>query len=190
MRGRLTGVGGFMTVRRRTWILAFAVPGMTLTGDETQRRVPMRDVSIRGSATAATREVALVVQTVIASRLGRFAVNARMHLTYDCRSHFTGTVAYHPLVRLFARIKRLDLITRVVGSVEAAGATGCPALDVKDIHGGAKAEATELAGYVWLGRDSLGFHGPAWMLGDTSYHSVVASHRGLHKIVLRVSMFE
>ncbi|MEK7401199.1 MAG: hypothetical protein AABZ80_02430 [Gemmatimonadota bacterium] len=177
--------------RKGTWILAFALPGMAMSGDDTQRRtVPMKDVAIRGSAVAATRAIALVVQSVIGTPIGRIPVNARMRLTYDCQSRFTGAVTYHPLVRLFAKIKGVDLVAHMQGSVSQEGGGDCPLMDAPDIQGRAKADATEMSGFIWLGRDSLGFRGPAWMLGDTSYHSVLAAQRGARKIVLRVSMYE
>lgn len=176
------------------WHMLFAiVPCLALTnGEGDPQPVPMRDVTIRGSAQAEAKEVKLVVQAAIGTPIGRIPINGHIRLRYDCSSEFTATVSYHALVRFFAKLKHVDLITAMDGRVQLEGqeSSECPVMAVQQIVGRAEVEATQLSGWLKLDGDSLAFRGPAWMVGDSSYHSVAASIRGGRQLELRVNMYE
>ena len=69
-------------------------------------------------------------------------------------------------------------------------AAACPVMDAKNIQGRAEVEVTELSGWLNIDSDSLGFRGPAWMMGDSSYHALLAgTHRG-RRLQMSVNMYE
>lgn len=176
-------------------VLAMVIPCVTLAASATEQTpVPMRDVTIRGSA-AGTPEggtVSLVVQATIGTPLGRIPINSHMKLSYDCGAEFRGRMSYHPLVRMVAKVKGMDLIRTVSGRIEAdsAGTRACPGQTVGQISGAARVDAMTLSGYLRLDGDSVGFQGPSWMAGDTSYHSMLSARRGERQLVMAVSMYE
>lgn len=176
-------------------VLAMVLPCVTLGASaKDQTPVPMRDVTIRGSAAGSPQggTVSLVVRATIGTPLGRIPINSYMRLSYDCAAEFRGRMSYHPLVRVFAKVKGMDLIRTVNGRIESdsAGAGACPGQTVGQIAGAARVDAMMLSGFLRLDGDSVGFGGPSWMAGDTSYHSVLSAERGGRRLVLTVSMYE
>jgi hypothetical protein len=179
---------------RAGWrFMAALVPALALSEVaevDDKKPVPMRDVQFTGSADSVSRRVAIVMEAAIATPLGRIPIRGHIRLTYDCQSKFAGTVSYHPLVRFFAKLKRVDLIGAIDGEASAGAESSCPTMLVHRIHGRAKVDAHELSGWVTLDGDSLSFRGPAWLAGDTAYHSVLSAVRGGRPIEMRVAMFE
>ena len=176
-------------------VLAMVIPCVTLGGPANdQAPVPMRDVTIRGSAAGSGEggTVSLVVQATIGTPLGRIPINSHMRLSYDCAAEFRGRMSYHPLVRVFARVKGMDLIRTVSGRIESdsAGTSACPGQTIGQISGAARVDAMTLSGFLRLDGDSVGFRGPSWMAGDTSYHATLDAERGGRRLVMAVSMYE
>jgi len=179
-------------VPRSRWRMLFAVvPCLTLTeGDGDQHPVPMRDVAIRGRAHGLSREVNVVLRARIATPIGKIPIDGHMRLLYDCTSAFTAKVSYNPFVRFFAKLKRVDLITEIDGRVQIDSAPPCPTMDAQRILGRAEIEVTQLSGWLNIDNDSLAFRGPAWMMGDSSYHALLAgTHRG-RRMQMSVNMYE
>ena len=174
-------------MRWYSWCLV--APHLLLGGDAPSKPVPMRDVRIRGEA-ASERRVTAVLEARIGTPIGKIPINGHLQLTYDCSSSFSGTISYHPIVRFFAKLKHVDLITVVRGGVELDGPSSCPAMVVREIRGAAVVDTTQLSGWLLFDTDSLAFSGPAWMVGDTSYHANLATSRAGHPMTLKVSMFE
>lgn len=175
-------------MRLYTWCLV--APWLVLSGDEAQKPVPMRDVAIRGEASGAVRQVKVVLEARIGTPIGKVPINGHLRLEYDCESAFSGTISYNPIVRLFAKIKGVDLITVVKGAVEVEEGESCPAMDVRMIRGRAQVDTTQLSGLILFDGDSLPFRGPAWMVGDTSYHAKLAASLRGKAVHMTVSMFE
>lgn len=172
------------------WSWLVVAPCLVLAGDDAQKPVPMRDVAIRGAATGASRQVKLVLEARIGTPFGRVPINGHVKLGYDCDAAFRGTISYHPVVRLFAKLKGVDLITVLRGGVRLEEGRECPAMEVREIRGRADVQATQLSGWLLFDGDSLSFRGPAWMVGDTSYHARLDAMRSGQAVHLTVSMFE
>ena len=173
-----------------SWRLAYvALPLMVLQSGG-KKEVPMKDVAIRGNAIGTTKEVRIVLEAGIGTIFGRIPIRGTTLLTYDCNSSFKGKVSYSAWVRLFAKLKRVDLLTDIDGTVSMPERPECPLLTVDTILGQAAVDTSLLSGWVRMDRDSLSFRGPAWMMGDSSYHAnLSALHRG-RPLEMRVNMYE
>lgn len=177
-------------------LAALLLPAIAVVGMDEQAPVPMRDVSIRGSAVAAPGggggTVDLVIQSVIGTPIGRIPISGHMRLVYDCDAAFRGRMSYNPIVRLFAKIKGVDLIRTVNGRLESddAARAECPALQAANIVGAAKTDSMTLSGFVRLDQDSVRFRGPTWMSGDSAYHAMLGSERQGRQLTLHVNMYE
>jgi hypothetical protein len=154
------------------------------------KKVPMKDVAIYGSAVGPSRQVKIVLEAGIGTIFGRIPIRGNTVITYDCQSAFTGKVSYSGWVRFFAKLKRVDLLTDMDGTLAIQDRPACPALSVDSIVGQASADTAQFYGWLKMDRDSLSFRGPAWMMGDSSYHATLtAVHRG-RQLELRVNMYE
>jgi len=169
--------------------LAIAALPLVLLQSGGKKNVPMKDVTIRGNAVGTTKEVTIVMEAGIGTILGRIPIRGNTQLTYDCSSTFKGKVSYSGWVRFFARLKGVRLLNETDGTVTIPDRPICPVLAVDSISGRAAVDTSQLSSWVKLDGDSLGFHGPAWMVGDSSYHSVLtAQHKG-RQLELRVNMY-
>ena len=172
-----------------SWRLALALLPL-IAQQSGKKNVPMRDLAIRGNAVASQREVRIVMEAGIGTILGRIPIRGNTHVTYDCNSTFTGKVSYSGWVKLFAKLKRVDLLTEMDGVVAIQDRPDCPVLAVQAIIGRAVVDTSQLSGWLKLDGDSLSFGGPAWLVGDSSYHaSLTATHRG-KQVEMRVNMYE
>jgi hypothetical protein len=175
-----------LNLRRLAYV---ALPLMVLQSGG-MKKVPMKDVAIRGNALGHVKEVDIVLEAGIGTIFGRIPIRGNTHLTYDCNSTFTGKVSYSGWVRVIAKVKGVDLLTDMDGTVAIPDRPECPVLSVQSIVGHAAADTTQFYGWLKMDRDSLSFRGPAWMVGDSSYHATLSAvHRG-KPLELRVNMYE
>lgn len=175
-------------------LLITLVPCLLLAG---QNRTPvsMRDVSIRGRAMSAPGGgvVQVILRAMVGTPIGRVPINGHVHIRYDCEARFTGRITYHPLVRLLAKIKGLELVTGTDGHAVLGDSTAtrpCPALDVANIQGQASVQELQLSGFVRFDADSIAFRGPAWLEGDSVYHSRLTARAWNRDILVVVNLHE
>jgi hypothetical protein len=168
-----------------------ALPLLVLqSGKPEKKAVPMKDVAIYGSAVGADRQVKVVLEAGIGTIFGRIPIRGNTQITYDCQSKFAGKVSYSGWVRFFAKLKRVDLLTDIDGTVAIQDGPECPGLSADSIAGQAAVDSTQLYGWLRMDRDSLSFRGPVWMMGDSSYHATLtAQHRG-RQLEMRINMYE
>lgn len=181
--------------RRRWSIVAVIVPWLPLAHQGDQKPVTMREVSIRGRAVATPDggTVQVVLQAKVATPIGRVPINGHVRLRYDCDARFSGTISYHPLVRLLAKIKGLQLVTATDGRAvvsDSLGPQACPALQANSIEGQASVEALQLSGFIKLDAESLFFRGPAWLVGDTLYHSRFNTRVRERDVLVEMNLYE
>jgi hypothetical protein len=158
-----------------------------------QKPIPMRDLQLRGSLKDSTRHIEMVAKATIGTPLGRVPVNAYIHIDFDCTSGFVGTVTYSRLVRFFAKLKGIDLVVAMDGTVQSTDSSAtesCMTLAAASFLGQALVDTTVMSGWVKLANDSIPFRGPAWMSGDTSYHTSLVAMRAGRQFDLRVNMYE
>jgi len=154
------------------------------------KAVPMRDITLSGIVDPERRSMAATVVAAIGTPIGKIPIRGNLQLRIDCAGAFAGTISYHPMVRLFARIKRVDLVTELDGAIVRDALADCTSLSSDTVRGTAVVEKTELRGGLRMAADSVHFIGPAWTVGDSSYHSVLRVTRSEHSLDLRVNLYE
>jgi hypothetical protein len=158
-----------------------------------QKPIPMRDLQLRGTLKDSTRHIEMVAKATIGTPFGRVPVNAHIKIDFDCTSGFVGTVTYSRLVRFFAKLKGIDLVVAMDGTVQSTDSTAtesCMTLAAAPFLGQALVDTTVMSGWIKLANDSIPFRGPAWMSGDTSYHTSLVAMRAGRQFDLRVNMYE
>ena len=113
-----------------------------------------------------------------------------LEMRLECNGSIRGTISYNPLVRFFARLKRVDLVTDLDGAVVRDSTAACVNLPADSIHGTAMVERTELRGAVRVAGDSVRFIGPTWTVGDSSYHSLLHVTRADSAFDIRINLYE
>ena len=140
--------------------------------------VPMREVTLLGVMRPEPREVSAQIIATIGTPIGKIPIRGKLFMRVACAGTFRGTISYHPMVRFFARIKGVDLISDLDGAIAPLQAETCAALTADSIHGKAVVEKTQLRGALSLAGDSVRFSGPTWMVGDSTYHGLLRVTRG------------
>jgi hypothetical protein len=175
-------------VNTRALVLT-ALPVLLMT-DAGSAPVPMRDLALRGAITPAVRSVEGVARATIGMPFGRVGINANVHMKYGCDAAFSGTVTYSRVVRFFAKLKGVDLVTQLDGQVKSDQALDCQSSVIDSLVGAVVVDTTLMSGWLKTGQDSLHFRGPAWSTGDSTYHSVLTIVRGKRKYEMKVNMYE
>jgi hypothetical protein len=81
------------------------------------KSVAMRDVALKGVIDPQTRALAGTVVAVIGMPISRVSITGQLRARIACDGTFTGTVSYSRTVRIFAALKRTDLVTQLDGSI-------------------------------------------------------------------------
>jgi hypothetical protein len=152
--------------------------------------VPMREVVLLGIMRPEQREVSAQVIATIGTPIGNIPIRGRILLRVACAGTFRGTITYHPMVRFFARLKGVDLISDVDGAIEPQHVESCATLPADSIRGKALVEKTHLRGALSLAGDSVRFAGPTWMVGDSTYHGLLRVTRGTALMDIHVNLYE
>ncbi len=152
--------------------------------------VPMRDISLSGIVNPQARSMAASIVAAIKTPIGKIPIKGNLNIRIDCAGAFIGTISYHPMVRFFARLKRVDLVTELDGTIQRDSTEDCAPLSADTVSGTAVVERTELRGGLRVADDSVHFLGPAWTVGDSTYHSVVRVSRAARSLELRVNLYE
>ena len=154
-----------------------------------QAAVTMRDIELSGILRGATREIAAEFKVAVATPIGRLPVTGHGRLKYDCGGSFRGSIGYHPIVRLFARIKGLALVKSLDGTIKFEKPPHCSSMSQYALRGRAAVDSTTMAGWVRMGGDSINFRGPTWIAADI-YHGVLKANYRNNPFEMRINMYE
>lgn len=157
---------------------------------DAEKPVPMREVTLLGLMRPEQREVSAQIIATIGTPIGNIPIRGKIFMRVACAGTFRGTISYHPMVRFFARLKGVDLISDVDGAIEPQQVGACATLTADSIRGKAMVEKTQLRGAVRLADDSVRFSGPTWMVGDSTYHGLFRVTRGASMIDIHVNLYE
>jgi hypothetical protein len=165
--------------------IALAAP-LALVSD---RGIPLKEISVRGSLQPESHAIRGTISTAVPTPLGKVPVTGQVVATYSCDGSFAGTVGYGVLVRLAARLKRVDLVTRVDGRVDRSGPADCRRL-AERVAGHFWIADSVLVGYVRADADSLAVGGVVWTAGDSAYHGVLSPADGTGAYTAYINLYE
>lgn len=182
-----------MSAHRRR-VVGLAVPAllssMTVAGALTEvRAVPVGDIEVWGALSPEAREVAGAMLVHVKTPIGRIPITGRAHARYDCDATFSGALRYSGLVRLFARLKGVSLVTRAEGAVEHRLSWAC-ATPPDSFRGRVSIRDTILTGFLRIGGDSIPLQGDAWSLGAGAYHARFEAQRDANPFTVRIDVYE
>jgi hypothetical protein len=155
-----------------------------------QAPVAMKNVEIRATLRPDNREVDATIRVAVATPIGRIPVSGRGQLHYDCEGLFSGTMSYNPVVRFFARLKGVALVTAMDGRFITAKPIDCTASAPRAMNGRADVDSTLMRGWITIDSDTVPFRGPAWTHGDSTYHTVLSAERANRPLTLHMNMYK
>jgi hypothetical protein len=155
-----------------------------------QTPVSMKNVELHATLNAQTREIEALIRVAVATPIGKIPVSGHGALKYNCAGSFSGTMSYNPIVRFFAKIKGVALVTALDGEIMTADPVDCSSSQVRTLTGRADVDSTLMKGWIKLGTDSVPFRGPAWTFGDSTYHSILAARMQDKPMELHINMYK
>lgn len=155
-----------------------------------QTPVSMKNVELQATLRPESREIEAIIRVAVATPIGRIPVSGHGQLRYDCEGVFSGTMSYNPIVRFFARLKGVALVTAMDGRIVTAEPIDCSATSPHTMTGRADVDSTLMSGWVTLDRDSIPFRGPAWTHGDSTYHTILSAGRAGKPLTLHMNMYK
>ena len=150
----------------------------------------MKNVELHATVNAQTREIEALIRVAVATPIGKIPVSGHGALKYNCAWSFAGTMSYNPLVRFFAKLKGVALVTALDGEIVTSDPVDCSSSEIRTLIGRADVDSTLMKGWIKLGVDSVPFRGPAWTFGDSTYHSVLAARMQDKPMELRINMYK
>lgn len=147
-----------------------------------------RDMELRGVIRPSTRDVKAELRAFVSTPFGSIPVTGYGALTYTCTGQFSGTIEYNPIIRALARLKGIELITRLDGRVAQDGNTECGRGPDMVLAGRAVIDSLSVSGWVRVAADSVAFRGIAWFDGK-AHHGEVESVRRHNKVDVSYSMY-
>jgi len=157
---------------------------------EAQTAVPMKNVEMHATLSSETRQIDAVIRVAVSTPIGRIPVSGHGVLQYNCAGSFSGRMSYNPIVRFFARIKGVALVTALDGHVVTEDPVDCTSSIVRTLFGRADVDSTVMKGWIKMGADSVPFRGPAWKYGDSTYHSILLARMQDKPLELHINMYK
>lgn len=151
--------------------------------------IPLKDVDVRGAVHPVSREVKGIVATAVHIPFGQLRVKGRARASYGCDATFSGTISYGGLVRFFARLKDVSLVTVLDGSIESPEAWSCD-VPADSLRGHFSLRDSVLTGHLHFGGDSITMSGPIWTHGDTTFHSILGTTRRGSTYTVRINFYK
>lgn len=175
-------------------VLGMAIPAMLVSlagvGAATQfKGVSVGDVEVWGTTRPERREVDGALRVHVRTPFGRIPITGHARAAYTCNATFDGTLQYGALVRLFAHIKGVDLVSQADGAIEFPVPWDCES-PPREFRGQAVIRDSVLDGFLRLGEDSIPLHGRAWTVGDSTYHSRIQAARACDPFLVRLNLYE
>lgn len=173
-----------------------AVPAFPLflaaaaTGIATQGKgVPVGDVEVWGTVDSAHRAVEGALRVHVRTPFGRIPITGHARATYACDASFGGALSYGALVRFFASLRRVDLVSQADGAIHLPYPWECDA-PPHTFRGRVDIQDTVLVGFLRLGDDSIPLHGRAWTVGDSTYHTNIEAQRARDPFTVQLNLYE
>ena len=160
------------------------------TNAGSQTPVSMKNVELYATVTGENRQVEAIVRVAVATPIGKIPVSGHGQLKYNCTGSFSGTMSYNPIVRFFAKIKGVALVTAMDGQLVSAEPVDCSATLRRTFVGRADVDSTAMKGWIKMGADSVVFNGPAWTFGDSTYHSILGANMQNTPLELHINMYK
>lgn len=150
----------------------------------------MKNAELHATLNAETRQIDAVIRVAVSTPIGRIPVNGHGVLQYNCTGSFSGRMSYNPIVRFFAKIKGVALVTALDGHIVTAEPVDCTSSLVRTLTARAEVDATVIKGWIKMEGDSVPFRGPAWTFGDSTYHSVLSTRLQDKPLELHINMYK
>lgn len=163
---------------------------LTASVSEGQTPVSMKNVELQATMHSDTREIDAVIRVAVATPIGRIPVSGHGQLKYDCAGAFSGTMSYNPIVRFFAKVNGVALVTALDGNIVTPDPVDCNSATVRRLVGRADVDSTLMKGWIKLADDSVPFRGPAWTFGDSTYHTVLTTRIQNRPMSLHMNMYK
>lgn len=160
------------------------------TGAEAQTAVPMRNAELQATLNSGTRQIDAVIRVAVSTPIGKIPVSGHGALQYNCAGSFSGKMSYNPIVRFFAKIKGVGLVTALDGHIVTSDPVDCASSLVRTLNGRADVDSTVMKGWIKMVGDSVPFRGPAWTFGDSTYHSVLSARLQDKPLELHINMYK
>lgn len=176
-------------MRHRIWIPAYATL-LVASSVSAQTPVSMKNVEMEAVFRPETRVIEAVLRVAVATPIGKIPVTGHGILHYMCDGTFHGTMSYNPIVRFFARLKGVALVTALDGRLASTEPFDCSPTRVRILTGRANVDSTLMSGWVKIDSDSVPFRGPAWTFGDSTYHSVIGATLANRQTELHINMYK
>lgn len=155
-----------------------------------QTPVSMKNVDLEATMKTQTREINAVIRVAVATPIGKIPVSGHGKLHYDCVGRFSGTMSYNPIVRFFAKLKGVALVTAMDGHIVSADPVNCSSSLVRTLTGRADVDSTLMKGWIKIAGDSVPFRGRAWTFGDSTYHSILSARMDNRPLELHINMYK
>lgn len=155
-----------------------------------QGPVSVKNVEMEALFRPQTRAVEAVLKVAVATPIGKIPVSGHGKLHYKCDGSFRGTMSYNRIVRFFARLKGIALVTALDGRIFTDEPMDCSGSQVHALIGRAHVDSTLMSGWVKIEGDSVSFSGPAWTFGDSTYHSLLDAKLRNKPLKLQISMYK
>lgn len=170
---------------RRARALALAFPMLLAR----ERGIPLEEVAVRGVLEPVSHQIRGTISTDVPTPFGRVPVTGHVVAGYTCEGSFAGRVGYGLVVRLAARLKRIELVTRVDGHVVRSASATC-APTTEEIAGRFWIADSVVTGYVRAGTDSLGVAGIVRTVGASAYHAELCPSDGTGAFTASINLSE
>ncbi|HEX4935642.1 MAG TPA: hypothetical protein VFV33_20820, partial [Gemmatimonadaceae bacterium] len=136
-------------------VVALCLAGAAGAGAMWQPRgVPVGDIEVWGTMHPESRTVSGALRVHVKTPIGRIPMTGRARARYRCDATYGGTLEYSTLVRIFAALKGVDLVSEADGVVRLLKEWNCLAPPAA-YRGAVQIQDTVLTGFLLLGEDSI-----------------------------------
>ncbi|MFN8582839.1 MAG: hypothetical protein U0163_17925 [Gemmatimonadaceae bacterium] len=152
------------------------------------RAVSARSLGVRASIDTSAYRIRGAITAAVRTPLGAIPITGHVQAQYDCAAHIYGAVSYNPIVRLFARIKGVGLVSRLHASVSPVVGSGCAAFP-DSLRGEVSINDTLVTGHIRVGSEVVVLEGPTWAVGDSAFAASLLAYRPGHSYAVEIRMF-
>jgi hypothetical protein len=161
--------------------LALLAPFALLPAHE----IAVEQLELRARIEPVAREVTGTIGTAVKLPVGSIPVSGRGRVRYRCDGTFDGAVRYGWLVRLAARLKHVELVTRIGGEIDDDGQWRC-GLAADTLVGHFEVRDTLLTGWVRSGADSIPLQGGIVQRADTAWSARISRSDDSARFAMRI----
>ncbi len=152
------------------------------------RPVSARSIGISAAIDASALSIRGAVTATVRTPIGSIPVTGHLQATYSCDARILGALSYHPLVRLFARIKGVGLVRSVEASVSPVAGSSCASFP-DSLTGHVTISDPLVTGSITVGSETVLLRGPTWAVGDSVFAANLLASRPGHSYMVQIEMF-